>query len=68
MRSPAEKDVTTLVIARTLAIFVVVLGVGALLLVVATRSGVPVAGAGTRVVIAAAALLSLVSVVRHRHD
>jgi hypothetical protein len=68
MRPRADKDLTPLVIARTLAIFAVVLGVGTLGLVVATRAGLPPTEPGTRLVAALAALLSLVCVVGHRHD
>jgi hypothetical protein len=68
MRTPEERDVTTLVIARTIAIFVVVLGAGVLLLVVAAQLGADALETGVVVVAALAALLSLVFVVRHRHD
>lgn len=67
MRPQEEKDVTTLVIARTLAIFVVVLGAGVLVMFTASRLGVDGLEPGVVVVAAMAALLSLVYVVRHRH-
>ena len=68
MRTPEQKDVTTLVIARTVAIFVVVLVAGVLLLAAASALGVDAQDPGVVVVAAVAALLSLVFVVRHRHD
>lgn len=68
MRTPEEKDETTLVIARTLAIFVVVLLAGGLVLVLASALGVDVLEPWVRLLIAASALLALVFVVRHRND
>jgi hypothetical protein len=68
VRTPEEKDVTTLVIARTLAIFVVVLGAGALVVFIGSTLGLDGLEPGVTVVAATAALLSLVFVVRHRHD
>jgi len=68
MRTPEEKDVTTLVIARTLAIFVVVLAGGALLIFIGSALGLDGLEPGVVVVAGLAALLSLVFVVRHRHD
>jgi len=68
VRTPEEKDVTTLVIARTLAIFVVVLGAGVLLVFIGSALGLDVQQPGVVVAAAVAALLSLVFVVRHRND
>ena len=68
MRTPEEKDATTLVIARTIAIFVVVLLAGVLLIVASSALGVDIQTPGLVVVAAVAALLSLVFVVRHRND
>lgn len=68
MRTPEERDVTTLVIARTLAIFVVVLAAGALVMVIGSLAGLDGLEPGVVVVAGVAALLSLVFVVRHRHD
>lgn len=68
MRTPQERDVTTLVIARTIAIFVVVLGAGVLVIGAASASGVDGLQPGLRVAAAVAALLALVFVVRHRND
>lgn len=68
MRTPEEKDVTTLVIVRTIAIFVVVLGAGALVVFIGSTLGLDGLEPGVTVVAALAALLSLVFVVRHRDD
>jgi len=68
VRTPEEKDVTTLVVARTLVIFVVVLGAGALVVLIGSTLGLDGLEPGVTVVAAMAALLSLVFVVRHRND
>ena len=68
VRTPEEKDITTLVIARTLAIFVVVLTAGGLVLGGLAALGVDGLDPAVVVVAGVAALLSLVFVVRHRND
>ena len=64
MQDRAGKDAKTLLIARALAVFVVVLAAGALLLLLADRLGADALDPLVRVLTAAAALAAAVLVLR----
>ena len=66
METRDEKDVKTVAIARALAIFVLVLGIASVGLYALSRVGVNGHDPGFVVVVAAAALLSVAFLVRHR--
>ena len=66
MRDREQKDLTTLAIARALGIFVVVLAAAGLGVFLASKAGVHATDAWLRVAVAGAALLAVVSLVRHR--
>lgn len=66
MESRAEKDAKTLLIVRALVVCVLVLGAGTLLLVLASRLGLDELHPAVRVLTAAAALGTVVLVLRRR--
>ena len=66
MQSRAGKNARTLVIARALATFVLVLSVAAAAVFLADRSGLHATDAGFRVAVGLAALLSVAFLVRRR--
>lgn len=69
MRTPDDdRDLTPAAIARALVIFAAVLATGVLVVVVASSLGADALEPGVVVAAAVAALLSVLLVVRHRHD